>query len=207
MSFLLTLRGIGIVSTPLLRAFEAVPRRIFVDDRYSDVVNENRAFPIPCGQTQPAPTDIARLLAALNVEAGRRVLLVGTGSGYAAAVLATIALSVVAIDRYVTLAEAAQRRFRSLGIGNAVSLHGDGCLGYPEAGPYDRIVVMGAVKTMPEALLEALLPEGVLVAVLRNERGGMMTRMTKSADGSEFQTDQLGRLDLAWIVPGRSKLL
>lgn len=167
MSFLLTLRERGIRNTDLLRAFEKINRTKFVGHLYADLAREDISLPIGCGQTQTAPSALAVMIDALNVGADHRVLEIGTGSGYAAAILSRLAQSVATVDRYKSLTLEAAARFQSFSLDNISSHHGDGLHGLPAHGPFDRILVDGAFVTDPLELLAQLQPNGILVGIRR----------------------------------------
>src|SRR5262249_19201106 len=118
MEFLLSLRRRGISDAGVLRSMEEVPREDFVEDDYADAAYADRALPISCGQTISQPYVVAYMTEQLDVKANHRVLEVGTGSGYQAAVLARLAREVITVERYRTLAEAARKRLESLGASN-----------------------------------------------------------------------------------------
>lgn len=161
--FMLRLRARGIRDLAVLRALESVPRALFVPHRYADLAARDMALPIPCGQTMPDPFVAARLLEALALNNGMRVLEIGTGSGYCAALAARLAGEVLTIERFETLALAARARFEDQEIGNAAVIHGDGLDVGAGPGPFDRIVVHGVCEDAPERYLPLLAGEGMLV--------------------------------------------
>jgi protein-L-isoaspartate(D-aspartate) O-methyltransferase len=174
MSFLLTLRERGIRNTNLLRAFEKINRSKFVGHLYADLAREDISLPIGCGQSQTAPSDLALMLDALQVSAEHRVLDIGTGSGYASAIMSWITQSVVTVDRYKSLTLEAAARFQAFGIENISSHHGDGRHGLSAHGPFDRIFVDGAFASDPLELLAQLQPNGILVGIKRAERSELV---------------------------------
>lgn len=174
MSFLLTLREHGIRNTALLRAFEKINRTKFVGHLYADLARDDISLPIGCGQSQTAPSSLALMIDALNLSAEHRVLEIGTGSGYATAILASLAASIVTVDRYRSLTLEAAARFKAFGFGTIQSHHGDGRAGIPELGMFDRIFVDGAVSTDPLELLGQLNNNGVLVVIKRGLRSELM---------------------------------
>ncbi len=207
MSFLLGLRTSGLLDTASLKAFERVSRLDFVGHQYADLALEDVALPIACGQTQTAPGSIARMLAALETTSGDRILEVGTGSGYTAALLGQIGLSVTTMERYRTLAEAAKTRFTRLGITNISVVHSDGSRGLAEEGPFDRIIVHGAVEGDVDPLIEQLTPGGVLVGVLRVSHVAELTRWRRPEGGRSVEIDHFGRLDMPLLAMGLSEAL
>lgn len=174
MSFLLTLRERGIRNTNLLRAFEKINRTKFVGHLYADLAREDISLPIDCGQSQTAPSSLALMIDALNINAEHRVLEIGTGSGYASAILSRLAHSVLTLDRYQSLTLEAAARFKAFGIDNVVSYHADGRLGLAGQGPFDRILVDGAFVNDPLDLLSQLQPNGILVGIKRAEKSEMI---------------------------------
>ena len=153
MEFLLGLRRRGIGDQAVLRAMDEVPREHFVDRAFLDDAYADQALPIACGQTISQPYVVAYMTEQLGVRPRHRVLEVGTGSGYQAAVLSRLAREVVTIERYRTLAEAAQRRLQGLGFHNVEVVLGDGLFGDPGRAPFDRIIVTAAAETVPDALV------------------------------------------------------
>lgn len=162
-ALLLALRQSGVRDISVMRAIENVPRDAFAPFRFRDLANRNMALPIRCGQTMSRPADLARRIEALRVGRGHRVLEVGTGSGYGAAVLAHLAREVVTLERFETLAIEAARRLAALDIGNARALHEDGLKPSRAHGEFDRIILHVAVEGTPEALAQMLAPNGALV--------------------------------------------
>ena len=159
----LDIAGRGIRDPLVLEAMGEVPRERFVPDRYRGSAYKDAPLPIPGGQTISQPYIVAAMIESLELRGGERVLDVGTGSGYAAAVLSRIAVHVYTIERHRRLTETATRRFTDLGYDNLTARHGDGRLGWSEHAPYDAIVVAAAAREVPEALLEQLAVGGRLV--------------------------------------------
>src|SRR5262245_32086939 len=149
MEFLLTLRRRGIMDAAVLRAMDHVPREHFVETAFAEVAYADQALPIACGQTISQPYVVAYMTEQLEVRSHHRVLEVGTGSGYQAAVLARLAREVISIERYRTLAEEARERLKSSGCENVDVVVGDGFSGVPERAPYDRIMITAAAETIP----------------------------------------------------------
>src|SRR5260370_22559318 len=162
MQFMLTLRRRGMGDAAVLRAMDEVPRAYFVEGRFLDAAYADRALPIACGQTISQPYVVAYMTEQLGVRAGHRVLEIGTGSGYQAAVLSRLAGEVITIERYRTLAQTARMRLETLGYRNVEVRLGDGLPGAPERAPFDRIVVTAATETVPESFLAHLACGGVI---------------------------------------------
>src|ERR1700712_1308326 len=138
MEFMLTLRQRGISDKAVLRAMDAVPREHFVEARFADAAYADQAMPIACGQTISQPYVVAYMTEQLAVRPSHRVLEIGTGSGYQAAVLSRLAREVVTLERYRTLANSARVRLTTLGYDNVEVLLGEGLKGEPMRAPYDR---------------------------------------------------------------------
>lgn len=148
--------GRGINDPLVLEAMREVPREYFVPLQFQDRAYEDAPLPIPGGQTISQPYIVAAMIQAVGLQGGERVLDVGTGSGYAAAVLSRISNHVFSIERHVSLAETASQRFLELGYDNITVRHGDGRLGWPEHAPYAAIVVAAATREIPKPLLQQL---------------------------------------------------
>src|SRR5436190_4051903 len=153
MEFMLTLRRRGISDKAVLRAMDEVPREHFVAPDCLEAAYGDHALPIACGQTISQPYVVAYMSEQLAVGPQHRVLEIGTGSGYQAAVLSRLAREVVSIERYRTLAEAARTRLKTLGYNNVDVVLGDGLNGEPSRAPYDRIIVTAAAERVPDALM------------------------------------------------------
>ncbi len=181
MEFLLKLRGRGISDAAVLRAMDEVPRDYFVELVDASHAFADRALPIACGQTISQPYVVAYMTEMLDVKPEHRVLEVGTGSGYQAAVLSRLAREVVSIERYRTLAEQARERLRALGYGNVEVVTGDGMVGLPERAPFDRIIVTAAAQTAPQTLLDQLEEGGIMVLPLGPQgEAQRIVKLTKS---------------------------
>ncbi len=184
MEFLLTMRKRGIADPAVLRALDAVPRERFVEADFIDKAYSDQALPIACGQTISQPYVVAYMTEQLEVRPHHRVLEVGTGSGYQAAVLSRLAREVVSIERYRTLAEQARERLRALGYDNVDVVVGDGLGGVPDRAPYDRIIVTAAAETVPQALIDQLADDGVMVLPLGRQHGTQhVVKLSKSSTG------------------------
>src|SRR4051812_27295765 len=163
MEFMLTLRQRGISDKAVLRAMDAVPREHFVEPRHAESAYADQAMPIACGQTISQPYVVAYMTEQLAVKPNHRVLEVGTGSGYQAAVLSRLAREVVSLERYRTLANTARARLKTLGYSNVEVLLGDGFAGEPMRAPYDRIIVTAAAESVPQALVAQLADDGIMI--------------------------------------------
>jgi protein-L-isoaspartate(D-aspartate) O-methyltransferase len=169
-AFLLTMRARGIQDVNVLRAIEMVPREIFVPHRYRDLARRHLALPLRCGQTLPEPWLAARMIEALELAAHHRVLEIGAGSGYATALIARIAREILSFERFQSLAIEAAARLARLGFDRAGVVWGDGLAVPSKTGPFDRIIVQGALSEAP-ANLVALLAEGGVLVMARSDPG------------------------------------
>jgi len=167
-ALVMALRGQGISDPYVLEAIEKTPRERFVDVPFESDAYENTALPIACGQTISQPFIVAYITQALAVSPKHRVLEIGTGSGYQAAVLARLCAWVYTVERHRPLLQAANSRFRDLKLHNVVVRHGDGLKGWPEQAPFDRIVLSAAVSEVPQTLLDQVKPGGFLIAPVAN---------------------------------------
>jgi protein-L-isoaspartate(D-aspartate) O-methyltransferase len=173
------LRGRGIRDPRVLGAMEQVPRTAFVFDALIDQAYDDRPLPIGVGQTISQPYVVALMTEALKLRPTDRVLEVGTGSGYGAAVLAEIVAHVDTIERHAVLAASARRLLQRLGYGN-VDVHvGDGSLGWPPGAPYQAIAVTAASPTIPPALIEQLADGGRLVIPVGDGELQDLVRVTR----------------------------
>jgi protein-L-isoaspartate(D-aspartate) O-methyltransferase len=206
MEFLLGLRRHGIMDAAVLRAMDEVPREHFVTPSYADIAYADQALPIACGQTISQPYVVAYMTERLQVKPEHRVLEVGTGSGYQAAILSRLAREVVTIERYRTLAEAARDRLATLGYTNVEVVVGDGLAGVPEKAPYDRIIVTAAAEQVPQALVDQLGEGGIMVLPLGpHDDGQVIVRLTKTEQGLARET--LIGVRFVPLLPGKAREL
>jgi protein-L-isoaspartate(D-aspartate) O-methyltransferase len=157
------LRARGVRDERVLEAMGRVPREAFVPQSIAHEAYQDCALPIDCGQTISQPVIVAMMTEALQLTGDERVLEIGTGSGYQAAVLAELAAAVYSIERHAELARQADLRLKALGYDNVFVRTGDGSLGWPEEAPFDRIIVTAAAEECPPALWEQLREGGILV--------------------------------------------
>jgi protein-L-isoaspartate(D-aspartate) O-methyltransferase len=206
MQFLLDLRQRGINDVVVLRALDDVPREHFVDDRFADDAYADRALPIACGQTISQPFVVAYMTGQLDVRPEHRVLEVGTGSGYQAAVLSRLAREVVTVERYRTLADTAHSRLAALGYQNVDVIVRDGFAGVPERAPFDRIIVTAAAEEVPRLLTEQLAEDGVMLLPLGPHGGTQhLVKLTKSA--GKLTRETLLAVRFVPLVPGQAREL
>ncbi|MFT3762620.1 MAG: protein-L-isoaspartate(D-aspartate) O-methyltransferase [Pseudoxanthomonas sp.] len=179
--------GGGIVNENVLNAIRTVPRHLFVDEALATRAYEDTALPIGHGQTISQPWVVARMTEALlDVAPPHKVLEVGTGSGYQAAVLAALGMEVYTVERIGDLLRQARKRFRTLGL-NVRSKHDDGRIGWPEHAPFDAIIVTAAGPALVSALVEQLAIGGRLVAPVGGGGTQSLVRLTRRADGGVDQ--------------------
>ncbi|HEY4941195.1 MAG TPA: protein-L-isoaspartate(D-aspartate) O-methyltransferase [Rhizomicrobium sp.] len=161
---IMELRGQGIDDARVLGAVERTPREIFVEAPFTAHAYDNSALPIACGQTISQPFVVAYMTQHLDVRENMRVLEIGTGSGYQAAILSPLCRRVYTIERHRPLLDQARARFDALKLHNVVSRLGDGFAGWPQQAPFDRILLSCAVAKVPPILIEQLKIGGILIA-------------------------------------------
>jgi protein-L-isoaspartate(D-aspartate) O-methyltransferase len=207
MEFQLTLRRRGISDQAVLRAMDEVPREHFVAAGELESAYADQALPIACGQTISQPYVVAYMTEQLEVAPQHRVLEIGSGSGYQAAVLSRIAREVVSIERYRTLAETARDRLKTLGYDNVTIRTGDGFAGAPDRAPFDRIIVTAAANEIPGALVEQLAAGGKMVLPLGPRKGPQhIVKLTKTPSG-EFVRESLIAVRFVPLLPGQAREL
>jgi protein-L-isoaspartate(D-aspartate) O-methyltransferase len=206
MQFLLALRQRGISDAAVLRAMDEVPREHFVERSHVDAAYVDRALPIACGQTISQPYVVAYMTEQLGLEPHHRVLEVGTGSGYQAAVLSRIVREVVSIERYRTLAQTARERLAALGYDNVEVRVGDGLAGVPERAPFDRIIVTAAAEAVPDALVAQITEGGVMLLPLGPHDGTQrLVKLTKESAGN--RVEELIGVRFVPLLPGKAREL
>ena len=203
---ILRFRRAGITDQHVLQAIESVPRDVFVPAESRADAYAERALPIDCGQTISAPLIVGMMTAALDLGARDRVLEIGTGTGYQAAVLSRLCQRVYTIDRFRTLIAAAESRFRTLRITNITTLLGDGTRGWPEQSPFDRIIVTAAGEAVPEPLLTQVRIGGILVAPVGPWDGVQkLLRIERTDTG--YETKNLADVRFVPLIPGKAERL
>lgn len=198
---IMQLRHAGIGATDVLSAIERIPREAFVPESFRDQAYENMALPIGQGQTLSQPQVVATMTQALGANRRLKVLEIGTGSGYQAAVLAQLCRRLYTIERHRELLAAAEERFAQLRLHNITCRAGDGGKGWPEQAPFSRIIVTAAAREVPAALLDQLSPGGILVAPI-GRPGAMqdLVRLTRRETG--FAEESLGQVRFVPLVEG-----
>jgi protein-L-isoaspartate(D-aspartate) O-methyltransferase len=206
MEFLLALRRHGIMDPAVLRAMDEVPRDYFVSRELAESAYTDHALPIACGQTISQPYVVAYMTEQLELKPEHRVLEIGTGSGYQAAVISRLAHEVVTVERYRTLADSARKRLATLGYNNIEVILGDGMAGVPDMGPFDRIIVTAAAADVPRALIDELVVGGIMVLPLGPPDGPQrIIKLTKTADGLSRET--LIPVRFVPLLPGKAREL
>lgn len=183
------LRQRGIADERVLAAMERVPRHEFARERYRDQAYEDHPLPIGEGQTISQPYIVAIMLDALKLSPTDKVLEIGTGSGYVTALLAELTARVISIERHESLAESARALLAALGYSNVNVVTGDGTQGFPEAAPYDAIVVSAAAADMPPALITQLGEGGRMIIPVGSEDSQQLrlVRMENGQPNVEFR--------------------
>jgi protein-L-isoaspartate(D-aspartate) O-methyltransferase len=180
---IMQLRRRGIRDTDVLRAIERVPRELFVDPAFTDHAYQDIALPIECGQTISQPYVVAFMTEKLELDRNHKVLEIGTGSGYQAAVLSHLCRRVYTVERWRELQKSADRRFAALGITNVTTIIGDGWLGWPPQAPFDRIIVTAAAAEAPQALVDQLKVGGRMIIPLGEDRDRQSLVLIEKSEG------------------------
>ena len=185
-----SLRAKGILDEQVLAAIGTLPRHFFLEAAFEDWAYEDKPFPIGCEQTISQPYTVAYQTELLRLKPRLKVLEVGTGSGYQAAILGLLKARVFTVERHKPLYEKARKLLADLPIGNVRCYHRDGYLGLAEFAPFDRILATAGAHEVPPALLQQLAIGGILVIPVGTDKQRMQ-RITKTADAS-FQYEDLG---------------
>lgn len=204
--FQLTLRRRGISDQAVLRAMEEVPREAFVAEADRADAYRDSALGIACGQTISQPFVVAYMSEQLQLQKQHRVLEIGTGSGYQAAILSKLAGQVLTIERFRTLADTARERLEKLGCHNVEIMLGDGFDVPAGAGQFDRIIVTAAMEEIPQKLQERLEVGGILIAPVGPHHGVQtLVRVTRTATG--FERKELVDVRFVPAIPGIAREL
>lgn len=202
----LRLRAAGVTNHDLLKAVEQTPRSLFCPAQYQDDVYSRRTVPLDCGSFMEGCEFAVRLIHCLNVKPGQRILEVGTGSGFTAAVMGRIAERVLTIDRYQTLVAAAQRNLEKAAIRNVIVRHADGSAGVPGEGTFDRILITAAFDSLPRMFSDHLVSGGtLLVPIMMSETRCRIVRVNRT--GSRFDREDLFDAPYLPIVPQLASFL
>jgi len=193
MQLILELRQNGITDEKLVQVMEALPRELFVPQTFQDRAYENLALPIGYHQTVSQPHVVALMTQALDLNDRCKVLEIGTGSGYQAAVLAPLCRRLYSIERHKGLLDEAELRFEKLRIHNITTRFGDGSKGWTEQAPFDRIIVTAAAIDIPPVLTEQLSIGGIMVVPVGDDQHDQrLVKVVRTEDGTEIS-------DLGWV--------
>jgi len=204
--FQLNLRRRGISEQTVLRAMEEIPREVFVEAADRADAYRDSALGIACGQTISQPFVVAYMTQQLKLQQQHRVLEIGTGSGYQAAILGRLCRQVLTVERYRTLADQARARLEKLGCDNVEVILGDGFDLPAGIGDFDRIIVTAAMEQIPEALTQRLEPAGILIAPVGPHHGSQtLVRVVRTEDG--FQRKELVDVRFVPALPGIAREL
>ena len=204
MQFMFALRSKGITDMRVLTAMEMVDRGLFVKGLFSDRAYEDVPLPIPCGQTISQPSVVGLMTQALRVSPRDKVLEIGTGSGYQAAILSHLARRVYTVERHRPLVAAASAIFQQLDLNNITPILGDGSHGLPDQAPFDRIIVTAAAEDPPSTLLSQLKPGGIMVIpVGQSDAVQNLIRVTRTDHG--FNYDDIRNVRFVPLVEGLGK--
>ncbi|MDT2048938.1 MAG: protein-L-isoaspartate(D-aspartate) O-methyltransferase [Planktomarina sp.] len=187
MQFLYSLRSSGVTNKRVLTAMEIIDRRSYVSDTFADNAYEDTPLPIGCGQTISQPSIVAIMTEALDVQPRDKVLEIGTGSGYQAAILSRLARRIYTIDRHSILVQAARNVFKEQDIPNITTFTADGSRGLPDQAPFDRIIVTAASEDPPSTLLDQLRLGGIMVLpVGQSDSMQRLVKIKKTENGLEY---------------------
>jgi len=204
MQFLYAVRSKGVTDRRVLMAMEKIDRADFIQGFFSERAYEDMPLPIACGQTISQPSVVALMTQALDVSSRDKVLEVGTGSGYQAAILSKLARRVYTIDRHRRLVVEARQIFEDLALSNITAITGDGSFGLPEQAPFDRIIVTAAAEDPPGPLLAQLKVGGIMVVpVGQSDTVQHLIRVRKTETGLEY--DELRKVRFVPLLEGLGK--
>jgi len=179
----------GISSTLVINAMEEVPRHLFLDNAFLEIAYENKAFPIGCGQTISHPYTVAFQSQMLDIKKGDKVLEIGTGCGYQTSVLAKLGAKIFSIERHRPLYIKTKSLLKKLNI-RATLFYGDGYAGQKAFAPFDKIIVTAAAPYIPDALVEQLAPQGLMIIPVGEGKQQTMIFITKNEDGTINKTEK-----------------
>jgi protein-L-isoaspartate(D-aspartate) O-methyltransferase len=201
MRFLYALRAQGVTDGRVLAAMESIDRGVFVKGLFAERAYEDTPLPIACGQTISQPSVVALMTQALAVSPRDKVLEIGTGSGYQAAILSQLARRVYTVDRHRRLVREAEAVFAALDLNNITALVGDGSYGLPDQAPFDRIIVTAAAEDPPGPLLAQLRVGGIMVLpVGQSDTVQTLIKVTRAAGGYDY--DELRPVRFVPLVEG-----
>jgi protein-L-isoaspartate(D-aspartate) O-methyltransferase len=200
---IMDLRNQGVTNTDVLSAIETTPREAFVEEAFLDQAYANRALPINCGQTISQPLIVGLMTQALEIGGRLKILEVGTGSGYQAAILSKLCRRVYTIERHRDLLALAEKRFAKLGIHNITTMAGDGYKGWPAQAPFDRILVTAAARVVPPDLVAQLSDQGGVMVLPVGDPAGLNQEVIRvRKDGKKFHSERLFPVRFVPLVQG-----
>jgi protein-L-isoaspartate(D-aspartate) O-methyltransferase len=201
---IMALRNQGVRDMRVLEAIERVPRELFVNETFADQAYADQALPIACGQTISQPYIVGFMTDRLQVNERHKVLEIGTGSGYQTAILSHLCRRVYTIERYRTLANEAEARFKQLKLSNITQLVADGAKGWPKQAPFERIIVTAAARQVPQALLDQLAVGGIMIVPIEERPGKQdLYRITRTA--TDFEREHLLPVRFVPLIEGVAK--
>lgn len=204
MQFLYALRSKGVTDKAVLSAMEKIDRGPFIRGIFAGRAYEDMPLPIACGQTISQPSVVGLMTQALKVSARDKVLEVGTGSGYQAAILSRLARRVYTVDRYSRLVREASMIFDEMGLSNITAITADGSFGLPDQAPFDRILVTAAAEDPPSTLMDQLKVGGIMVIpVGQSDAVQHLIVVRKTEDGLEY--DELRPVRFVPLLEGLGK--
>ncbi|APZ54537.1 protein-L-isoaspartate(D-aspartate) O-methyltransferase [Salipiger abyssi] len=204
MQFLFALRSHGVTERPVLQAMEKIDRGAFVKGYFTERAYEDMPLPIPCGQTISQPSVVGLMTQALKLSGREKVLEIGTGSGYQAAILSQLARRVYTVDRHRRLVAEARAVFEALDLANITAFTADGSFGLPDQAPFDRILVTAAAEDPPSPLLAQLRIGGIMVLpVGQSDAVQHLIRVTRTEEGYDY--DELRPVRFVPLVEGLAK--
>jgi protein-L-isoaspartate(D-aspartate) O-methyltransferase len=204
--FLLDLRSAGLTEPALFNAFERVPRSVFLPEARTGLLYQPIALPIACGEEAEDPFLIARMLLLARISPGQRILEIGTGSGFSAALMAMVGAEVISLERYARLGLHASRAINTLGLRSVTILQADGLGRRPIGGPFDRLLLGGSLDLVPQQLFEGLVPGGIAIGGRRRQGETRLTLWRIDQAGFPVETD-LGPARLAPLRSGLPRAL
>lgn len=195
------LKGEGIKDEKVLKAIEKIPRHFFIETLFEDDAYENKPFSIGRGQTISNPYTVAYQTELLDIQPGDKVLEIGTGSGYQAAVLAELGVDVFSIERHQPLSQKAKQMLDYFGYSNVHTFYGDGFKGLPAEAPFDKILITAAAPEIPKDLLKQLKENGMMVIPLGEGEVQKMIRI-KRLDNNEFEKETFSDFTFVPMLKG-----
>ena len=200
---MLDLRQGGVIDVGVLEAIEVTPRDMFLPDLFKQQAYEDVALPIGHHQTLSQPSVVGRMTQALEVTDRMKVLEIGTGSGYQAAVLARLCRRLYTVERHPQLMKEAEQRLKKMGLVNVTMVVGDGSLGWPEQAPFERIMVTAAAADIPEILLEQLADGGIMIVPVGLDENDQHLLRVRRTSG-DIETEDLGQTRFVPLIAGKA---